>query len=89
MYPNPATSSVDFTAQEPTASDTGTAANSTAAPVPAGFQVSVYDSNGQMRWQSETHTRSLHFDSSRLPRGLYGVVITENGTVSRLNLSLE
>jgi hypothetical protein len=89
MYPNPATSSVDFTAQEPTTSDTSTAASSTATPVTAGFQVSVYDSNGQMRWQSETHNRSLHFDSSRLPRGFYGVVITKDGAVTRLNLSLE
>lgn len=89
MYPNPATSSVDFTTQEPTSSDPGTATSSTAAPAPSGFQVSVYDSNGQLRWQSATRTRSLHFDSSRLPRGFYGVVINENGAISRLNLSLE
>ena len=89
MYPNPATSSVDFTTEEPTSSGPGTTSSPTTPPAPSGFQVSVYDSNGQLRWQSATRTRSLHFDSSRLPRGLYGIVITENGTVSRLNLSLE
>jgi hypothetical protein len=89
MYPNPATSSVDFTAQEPTSPETETVAPSTTAPAPIGFQVSVYDSNGQMRWQSETRTRLLHFDSSRLPRGLYRVIITESSTVTHQNLSLE
>ena len=87
MYPNPATNSVDFTVQQPSSFQTGTPAASTAAP--SGFQISVYDSNGQFRWKAETRSSSLHFDSSRLPRGLYGVVITENGTITRLNLSLD
>lgn len=89
MYPNPATSSVTFTAQEPSGSANGPTTTSTPASAPSGFQVSVYDSNGQLRWNSGTRTSSLRFDCSRLPRGLYGVVITENGTINRLNLSLE
>ena len=58
---------VDFTMQEPA----NTEAAATAA---AGFQVSVYDSSGQLRWKLETPTSFLRFDISRLSRGLYRVL---------------
>lgn len=87
MYPNPATNSVEFRLQEATAP-----AETNAATASPSFQVSIYDSRGQLRWtgSTSTNTTALRFDSSRLPRGMYGAVITEdNGVVTRLNLSLE
>lgn len=95
MYPNPASGSVDFTLQNTaplTASNLSSPPSPTSAIAtasPSGFQISIYDGQGQLRWSSSTATSTLHFDSSRLPRGLYGVVITESGTVTRLNLALE
>ena len=77
MYPNPATGSLDF-------------GPATAGSEPAGeFEVSLYDIQGQLRWQGHSRAGRLHLEARGLTRGLYGAVITKDGSVSRRNLSLE
>lgn len=82
MYPNPATSSVDFSLQGPDDAP-GASAHS------GDFQVNVYDGTGKLRWQNSTHTGKLRFNSADLPRGIYGIVVTKDAVVTRHNLSLE
>jgi len=44
---------------------------------------------GQLRWQGRSRAGRLHLESRQLARGLYGAVISKDGSVSRRNLSLE
>jgi len=95
MFPNPATSSVEFKAvpdTTPLASQGATttqAALAAPAPTPAEFNVSLYDGQGALRWQGRSRGGVVQFNSAGLPRGLYGVVITQGTVVERRNLSLE
>lgn len=78
MYPNPATNTLTF--------EQADLRNDSPA---TGFAVSLYDGQGQLRWQGSSRTGKLDLNSTGLPRGIYGVVITQGKTVVRQNLSLE
>lgn len=102
VYPNPATSLVTFSATNSTQTSLQTAISKPSASAAAQtnsvptqdvsnrYQIAVYDGQGRLKWQAPMSTSELVWDSSQLPRGLYGIVITaQDGTINRLTISLE
>ena len=104
MYPNPAANSVNFTTQddetapEVTANRAGPKAGaaagqpqtSSSSVASRDFQIAIYDGQGRLRWKGSSRAGALRVDSAGWPRGIYGVVVTEDdNTVTRLNLSLQ
>jgi hypothetical protein len=77
MYPNPATSKLDFALEAGSSAEAGE------------YEVSLYDGQGALRWHGRSEAGQLHAACAGFARGLYGVVITQGSTVVRRNLSLE
>lgn len=78
MFPNPATNTLTFEQAATSPDEQATE-----------FAVSLYDGQGQLRWQGSSRTGKLNVNSASLPRGIYGVMISQGKTVVRQNLSLE
>ena len=87
MYPNPASSYVQFTATAPEAASatSGTGPKDTYKT----FKVELYDGRGNKTKYKETTSGELRLETSDLPVGLYHVTITQGKAVLQKNLSIE
>ena len=100
MYPNPASTYVQFAATPPDA-PAASGGSLPGAPVATlgtngdkqadykTFKVELYDGRGKKTKYKETTTGELRLDTSDLLNGLYHVTITQGKEVMQKNLSIE